>query len=102
MSKLGYVIRSARVKRHMSIGDLSQQSEAHPGMISKIERGYLPAFDTWLGVIASALDIDLAELTRIWEVDRHMTIVLYNAADVGARYRRRRERAEHEVSSGAS
>jgi ribosome-binding protein aMBF1 (putative translation factor) len=92
MSKLGVAIRTARITRHMSIGDLSQQSGAHPGMIGKLERGYLPSRDTWLSVIGSALDFHDDYLSRVWEKEMNMNIVQYSAADVGARYRARLKR----------
>lgn len=91
MSALGKEVRRKRVEKHMSIGDLAEATGAHPNMISRIERGYIPATGVWIPAIEKALDVSSGLFGRAYESDFADGIFNYNRAEVGARYRRKHE-----------
>ena len=69
MSALGKEVRRKRVEKHMSIGDLAEATGAHPNMISRIERGYIPATGVWIPAIEKALDVSSGLFGRAYESD---------------------------------
>ena len=90
MSKLGRSVRRSRVDMHLTQGDLSQMCGAHVSLIAKIERGYIPANDTWLEPIGAALGWHPGGATILCRADRGDEVIQYDPAQVGKRYRRSR------------
>jgi transcriptional regulator with XRE-family HTH domain len=62
--EVGRGIRSRRLEMGMTLEDLAEGSSRHPAFIGLIERGHKKASLATLSSIASALDLDVAQLFK--------------------------------------
>lgn len=82
MSQLGRAIRTARVSQALTIADLSERCGAHPGLIGRLERGYIPARCGWLSDIEQALNMSAGRLDYYHLQDLQSGIVEYSLHDL--------------------
>jgi transcriptional regulator with XRE-family HTH domain len=59
---LGEVLRSRRIRRGMTLREVSAQARVSLGYISEIERGQKEASSELLGSLCAALDVPLSEI----------------------------------------
>jgi len=80
MSRLGYAMRAARVESFQTIGDVADKSGAHPGLIGKLERGYIPTRCGWFRDFERALSLPRGYLVELHQQDLRDGIKQYDIA----------------------
>lgn len=101
---IGRQVRSYRVKQGMTVVDLAKQSDLSPGMLSKVENGLTSPSLATLNALASALNVPVTSLFRLYEETREASFV---PAGQGLNIERQGTRAGHQYqllghSSGQS
>jgi transcriptional regulator with XRE-family HTH domain len=61
---LGEVLRAARMRRGMTLRQVSAEARVSPGYISEIERGTKEASSELLGSLCQALELPLSDVLR--------------------------------------
>ena len=82
MSRLGYAMRVARVESYQTIGDVSLKSGAAPGLIGKLERGYIPARCGWFRDFERALSLPRNYLVDLHQQDLRDGIKAYDVSEL--------------------
>lgn len=101
---IGRQVRTFRTQQGLTVADLARSSGLSPGMLSKVENGLTSPSLATLNGIASALNVPVTALFRLYEETREATFV---PAGEGLMIERQGTRAGHQYqllghSSGQS
>lgn len=89
---IGRQVRIYRNKQGMTVADLARQSTLSPGMLSKVENGLTSPSLATLSALASALNVPVTALFRMYEETREASFV---PAGKGLNIERQGTRAGH-------
>lgn len=90
---IGRQVRTYRMQQGMTVADLARQSDLSPGMLSKVENGLTSPSLATLNSLASALNVPVTALFRMYEDTREAT---YVPAGNGLTIERQGTRAGHQ------
>ena len=101
---IGRQVRGFRTRQGMTVTDLAREAGLSPGMLSKVENGLTSPSLATLSALASALNVPVTSLFRLYEETREAS---YVSAGAGLNIERQGTRAGHQYqllghSSGRS